>query len=229
MKIEYERINYGGHAEKFSVVVPDDTLFVFRDGDIGKSLHQGCNHYIGASYQCLKDNGHCIIGYRKVRFNDITFYTLSDVKLLTDIPIISADEFYRKFELDKYLITHNTMGYVRTDLSNLSDTEVDIDSGKINLYGKELFDVIQPRPSSYHKILSIEGPYAIKTLCVTVSAWVATCDTEVKDIYILNGRDIFNLADPYMVRPVITKNDNTTLKDAINNVLNGTGFKAEAT
>lgn len=229
MQITYEHYTFYGKPERSTVEVPDDTVFIYKDGDIGQTLHQGCNHYIGASYQRMKEK-FMKVGSRAFDFDDLTFYILSDVKLITEIPLIGSDEFYNRFHLDKYLIIHYTEGYVNfskmSGIYDINDNSIKAnDPSHIDI--SCIYDVIEPRVSSYHKILSIEGPYCLKTLDVVVSSWIATCEQDILSIMINNYQELPRMLNDFHIRIDIKQDDGKILNDAINKVLNGTGYKTE--
>ena len=77
MKLRLKKHYYEGVSD-YEIEVPDDTVFIYVDGDVGKLLHYGFNHYLAATKSEVKSINYNIAN-RYTNFPGITFITFDNV------------------------------------------------------------------------------------------------------------------------------------------------------
>lgn len=142
MKLKLKKHYYEGVSD-YEIEIPDDTVFIYVDGDVGKLLHNGFNHYLAATKSEVKNINYNIAN-RYINFPGITFMTFDNVIFESDITIISSEEFYNKFNIGSYYIIKYLSSY---------------NTGKYKLL-------------SISKILEIHSHYRIKIFTAHVASWL---------------------------------------------------------
>ena len=73
MIIKYKKHYYGDSISNETVELPDDTVFIFKDGDVGQMKWDGFNHYLAATKSKIELNGESLGFSIYNEFPDITF------------------------------------------------------------------------------------------------------------------------------------------------------------
>lgn len=184
----YMIFNYKHHwwdnATDESIELPDDTVFIYKDGDVGQRLYHGFNHYLAATKSKVEvekeGNGYSIYD----QFPGVTFIEFHNC-IFNEIPLISGEEFYNKFQLNNYYIFRST----RPDY--VVEWE-EVDGKPVGKTAK----IIPSKPMSITKILSIEGPCRISTLTAHIGSWLG----DNREFYSINKEDfvtLMNLTNDY--------------------------------
>lgn len=153
MKLKYKHHFYKDEGS-YEIEIPDDTVFVYVDGDIGDCLYNGYNHYLGATKSNFFIDSYGVTTY--YQFPDLTFIVFNNAKFESEIPIVSSKEFYERFDIGNYYIFRNT----KEEAEPIWDGNVIVD----------IKTTIPSKPLSITKILSIESPYRIKTFTVFINS-----------------------------------------------------------
>lgn len=138
---------YYGDEVQTIISVPDDTVFIYKDGSVGGVLYNGANHYLAICNKGLK-----------TKFGDLSLQVFNNIKPIDELPIISGEEAYERFDLGSY--------YIKT-------------------YAKGEFVDETHYPSvlsSVSKIVDIQGPYNVSVFSVHIHSWIASTDNNVKEI-----------------------------------------------
>ena len=196
MKVKY-KFHWYNKATDEEIELPDDIVFVYVNGDVGRGLHHGYNHYMGCSKTTKKyeDRNGCNI-YEQ--FQGITFFSFHNVIFEDNITIVTPEEFYNMFNLGDYYIFR----YVENFGKFLKNKEVSPE-----------------RLVSISKIIEAKSPYLIKTFTCTLSSWIPSFDNEVLGININDNVELFNLLTETKGRVEVKKNCDKEFTDGINKVL----------
>lgn len=187
-----------------TIELPDDTVFIYKKGDIGNSCHIGYNHYLAATKSKFKHDNK--ITCTVISIQEITFVIFNDVLFESKIPLISGKEFYKKFELDTYYIFN----------SRVEDVKFNPETNK--------FDIVPSKLMSITKILSIEGPYFVKVISAYINPWLG--DREFLCIRVEEFLSFYKLiANNSHLKVEIKKNCEQEFIDAINKTLELVNYK----
>ena len=211
-------LKYKWHASRdvyeLEVEVPDDTVFIHVDGDIGQGLHQGFGHYLGCSVQEVGDCGRCDGLRRYMEFPGITLFSFNNVVFETDISIIPAAEFYSRFDIGSYYIFRYTRSRAEY---------VVIDEGDELPYVPT--EIIPARLVAVSKIVGIRSQYLVDAMICTVSSWLDCDNRDAKAISFNKDLNLFNILDDNYCDVVVRKDCDREFTEAINQVLGVVGKK----
>lgn len=215
MTLKYKWHSYGDVYER-EVDIPDDMVFIHVDGDVGPSLHHGFGHYLGGSIQAVGDDTRCD-GLRRYReFPGITLFSFSDVVFETEINIVSAEEFYSRFDIGSYYIFYYT--------KERADYQI-VEEGNMKVLTPK--KIINRRLVSASKIVSIRSQYLVDVMTCTVSSWMDFDNREVKGISLNKDLYLFNLLDDHYGDVVVKKDCDKEYTDAMSQVLGVVGKKVD--
>jgi len=213
MKLKYKWHSYRDVYER-EVEVPDDTVFIHVDGDIGPGLHHGFGHYLGGSMQETEDELRCDGLRRYKEFPDITLFAFNNVVFETEINVIQSDEFYSRFDIGSYYIFYYTrekmIPKIIEDGNNITISPI---------------KTIPARLVSASKIVSIRSQYLVDAMTCTVSSWLDFDNREVKGISLNKDLFLFNILDENYGDVVVKKDCDKEYTEAMNQVLSVVGKK----
>ena len=208
MILKYKKYWYNDDTEE-SVELPDDTVFIYVEGDVGKRLVNGYNHYLAATKSKVNlDDSIQFEVYDE--FPGITFIVFSNIIVESEIPIISGEEFYKKFELDSYYIFRSTREKFRTNY----DPETKIITP---------YEITPSKPMSVTKILSIGGPYRINIITAHIGSWLG--DKEFLAINTEEFIDLYSLTNDSHWKVAIKQNCEEEFIEYINKTLKLVNYK----
>lgn len=202
MKIKYKHHFYSDEGN-YEVEIPDDTVFIYVDGDIGESLYDGFNHYLGATKSKIEElntyYGVCLYN----EFPDITLISFNNVIFESEIKIISSKEFYEIFDIGNYYIFRSTKERV------------------LPIFGEEKvikdIEVIPSKPISVTKILSIESQNRITTFTAHINSWLG--NKQFPSIIIEDFISLLNLTNDIHWKIEIKRNCEQEFINYINQTL----------
>ena len=204
MKLKYKHHFYKDEGS-YEIEIPDDTVFVYVDGDIGDSLYDGYNHYLGATKSDFSIDNYGVTIYDQ--FPGLTFIVFNNIIFESEIPIISSKEFYERFDIGNYYIFKSTKEEYKPilDGSKLKD-----------------FETISSKPVSITKILSIESPYRVKTFTIFIDSVFGG------NLFSINYEEFVELetlTDDFHLNVKIKKNCEQEFINYINKVLSLVNYK----
>lgn len=204
MKLKYKHHFYKDESS-YEIEIPDDTVFIYVDGDVGDCLYDGYNHYLGATKSDFSIDSYGITIYDQ--FLGLTFIVFNNVIFESEIPIISSKEFYERFDIGNYYIFKSTKREYKPilDGSKLKD-----------------FETIPSKPLSITKILSIESPYRVKTFTIFIDSIFG------RNLFSINYEEfaeLENLTDDFHLNVKIKKNSEQEFINYINKVLSLVNYK----
>lgn len=209
MIIKYKKHYYGDSISNKTVELPDDTVFIFKDGDVGQMKCDGFNHYLAATKSKIELNDESLGFSIYNEFPDITFIQFNNVVFESEIPIISGEEFYKRFELDTYYIFRSTRENFRTEFGK---------DGTISIVNR-----ISSKPISVTKILSIDGPYRLNIITAYINSWLS--DKEFLSINTEEFVSLMNLTNNFHLNVEIKRNCEEEFIEYINKTLKLVNYK----
>lgn len=204
MKLKYKHHFYKDEGS-YEIEIPDDTVFIYVDGDVGDCLYDGYNHYLGATKSDFSIDNYGVTTYDQ--FPGLTFIVFNNVIFESEIPIISSKEFYERFDIGNYYIFKSTKEEYKPilDGSKLKD-----------------FETIPSKPISIGKILSIESPYRVKTFTIFIDSIFGG------NLFSINCEgfvELETLTDDFHLNVKIKKNCEQEFINYINKVLSLVNYK----
>lgn len=196
---------YGGPGEN-DIKLPDGMKLVYNDGDVGRTLNNGHNHYIGfikypddITEEELDELN--TFGQDAVKFGDLLMITISNTKFIDEPPIYSYQDMMSEFELDRYFIAFKTKNMFTDDFIKNGD------------FSKEAIEknIIPGKWAEIHKIVNIKGPYSVDLFSIT--NWNKTLNTESYFILFNDHQDIGEYVNS-LEETMFEKIDSFIMKDA---------------
>lgn len=153
---------YYDEVKEKELHVPENGLFLCKDGSCGHCVHTGHNHYImilPKEYYTNDDidtimdaDTNALIGHDE--FGDFHILTFDDIKFIDEYPEITATQAMTVFGLDKYYVV-----WKKRDFWNDEVLE-DILSGKISI-NERAAQMTKGEVYRVGKVLDFAGPYDI--------------------------------------------------------------------
>ena len=196
---------YGGPGEN-DIKLPDGMKLVYNDGDVGRTLTDGHNHYIGfikypddITEEELDELN--TFGQDAIKFGDLLMITISNTKFIDEPPIYSYQDMMSEFELDRYFIAFKTKNMFTEDFIKNGD------------FSKEAIEknIIPGKWAEIHKIVNIKGPYSVDLFSIT--NWNETLNTESYFILFNDHQDIGEYVNS-LAETMFDKIDSFIMKDA---------------
>lgn len=209
MILNYKHHWYEGVTDEV-IELPDDTIFIYKDGDVGDLCYKGFNHYLAATKSEIElenDLSYSVCA----EFPGITFIQFDNC-IFDKIPLVSGEEFYNRLQLGNYFVFRSTKGEYEVNWK-----EVD---GRTTLHSTE---IASPKPISITKILSIEGPYRISVFTVQIRSWSG--DEDLYSIANSNFVDLSSLTIDTSLEVRIKRNCAKEFSEYINKVLSLVNYK----
>ena len=205
MKLKLKKHYYEGVSD-YEIEVPDDTVFIYVDGDVGRCLNKGFNHYLGITTKKMRNNYTIYSLYTKLP--GITFVAFDNVIFESDITIINSEEFYNRFNIGSYYI----FKYLAPNLEFFYNEKSEKESR-----------IIPPKLLSISKILEIKSQNIIKLFTANLNSWIG--DREYNSIIVENYINLDDLFDDHF-KCVIKQNAEQEFINAINETLSFVNYKA---
>lgn len=195
---------YGGPGEN-DIKLPDGMKLVYNDGDVGRTLTNGHNHYIGfikyPDYITEEELDELnTFGQEAIKFGDLLMITISNTKFIDEPPIYTYQEMMKEFELDRYFIAFRTKNMFPEDFIKNGD------------FSKEAIEknIIPGKWIEIHKIVNIKGPYSVDLFSVV--NWNEMLDNECYSISLNKNQDIDRYVNS-LEETMFDKFDSFILKD----------------
>lgn len=207
MNIKTYKALYGYYdgPDKNDIKLPDNMKLVYEDGEIGHSLTNGHNHYIGfikypddiTEEQLDELNSFC---QSAIQFGDLLMITISNTKFINEPPIYTYQEMMKEFELDKYFILFKTKNTFPEEFIKNGD------------FSKEAIEknIIPGKWTEIHKIVNIKGPYSVDLFSIV--NYNEIIENECYSIAFNKHQDIDRYVSP-MSETMFDKIDSFILKD----------------
>lgn len=196
---------YGGPNEN-NIKIPDGMKLVYNDGEVGKTLTDGHNHYIGfmkypddITEEELDELN--TFGQDAIKFGDLLMITISNTKFIDEPPIYTYKDMMSEFELDRYFIAFKTKDRFTDDFIKNGD------------FSKESIEknIIKGKWAEIHKIVNIKGPYSVDLF--SIINWNETINTESYSILFNDHQDIDEYVNS-LAETMFDKFDSFIMKDA---------------
>ena len=189
---------YYGGTEDTTIKVPDDMKFICRGGDVGRKVHNGgYNHYLG------------IVKSNEPNFGEYYIDFFDDIKPYDELPLISSDEITNI--LSKYYIyeTREAKG------------KLVFEDNKIK------FVKTSPEKLVYaHKILRIEGPFAV-TMCTVTLGSIFNEDARIYSIELKVDEELNKYTTDTKKTLIQVTEDSTKFLQSLNKVIENCGIKKD--
>lgn len=199
---------------KETLILPEDLKLLYLDGDIGSSLTEGHNHYLGCIRKSDNDTDlETTIEeiYEVYDLGDLLLFVIDNIKFISDSPeFYTPEEFNSEFEIDKYFVEVAEMGNFVEDKD-----------GNIQTSKKSWVDGKTCHISKINKIL---GPCSIEIS--TVINYSDLYKTEIYDISLSTVSLNQLLSNGFNERTIKTvyKGDDSKYREMIEKVLNKIGY-----
>lgn len=196
---------YGGPGEN-DIKLPDGMKLVYNDGEVGHTLTDGHNHYIGfikypddITEEELDELN--TFGQDAIKFGDLLMITISNTKFIDEPPIYSYQDMMSEFELDRYFIAFKTKNMFTDDFIKNGD------------FSKEAIEknIIPGKWTEIHKIVNIKGPYSVDLFSIT--NWNELSNTECYSILFNDHQNIDEYVNS-LAETMFDKFDSFIMKDA---------------
>ena len=153
---------YYDEVKEKELHVPENGLFLCKDGSCGNVVHTGHNHYImilPKEYYTNDDidtimdaDTNALIGYDE--FGDFHILTFNDIKFIDEYPEITATQAMIVFGLDKYYIIWKKRDFWENKIiDSLRDGKITLEEASTKFTKGEVYRV--------GKVLDFAGPYDI--------------------------------------------------------------------
>ena len=153
---------YYDEVKEKELHVPENGLFLCKDGSCGNVVHTGHNHYVmilPKEYYTNDDidtimdaDTNSLIGYDE--FGDFHILAFDDIKFIDEYPEITATQAMIVFGLDKYYIVWKKRDFWKNEVIE------DIISGKISI-NERASQMTKGEVYRVGKVLDFAGPYDI--------------------------------------------------------------------
>lgn len=192
-----------------TLILPEDLKLLYLDGDIGSSLTEGHNHYLGCIRKSDNDTDlETTIEeiYEVYDLGDLLLFVIDNIKFISDSPeFYTPEEFNSEFEIDKYFVEVAGMGNFVED----KDGNIQTSEGKT---------------CHISKINKILGPCSIEIS--TVINYSDLYKTEIYDISLSTVSLNQLLSNGFNERTIkiVYKGDDSKYREMIEKVLNKIGY-----